>query len=218
MTGQLPPETPASVSPASDIVFSPAVKALQAARGSRSMFEAREAQGGFRTEISADLAAFISSIVTCYLATAAAHGQPSVQHRGGPPGFLRVLDVRTLAFADFAGNQQYVSLGNLSENPKVALILMDYENRRRVKIWGTASVVTDDKLLLAGLFPRGYRARAQQAIIIKVTAWDINCSQHIPEMFHAARVAETLAEMQARIDALVLENAELKSYLKRELP
>jgi uncharacterized protein len=208
--------TPPKSQPASDVVFSEAVKAQQTARGSRAMFEEREAQGGFRSQITADLAGFIGSIVTCYLATASAAGQPSVQHRGGPPGFLKVLDDKTIGFADFTGNQQYVTLGNLSENPRVALILMDYESRRRVKIWGSARIVADDAALLKTLFPEGYRARARQAIIIKVDAWDINCSQHIPEMFHAARVAETILELQTQISALASENDALKQQLRTQ--
>jgi uncharacterized protein len=209
MTGT-PPKSP----PASDMVFSAAVKAQQTARGSRAMFEEREAQGGFRSQITADLAGFIGSIVTCYLATASAAGQPSVQHRGGPPGFLKVLDDQTIGFADFTGNQQYVTLGNLSENPRVALILMDYERRRRVKIWGSARVVTDDAVLLTALFPDGYRARAHHAIVVRVEAWDINCSQHIPEMFHAASVAQTILELQEQISALASENEALKRQLE----
>ena len=199
--------------PSSDVVFSPAVKAMQEVRGSRAMFAEREAQGGFHTKITPDLAGFIGATATSYLATASADGQPSVQHRGGPPGFLHVLDEHTIAFADFTGNRQYVSLGNLSENSRVALILMDYENRRRVKIWGTARVVTDDPDLIQQLLPKGYRARAQQAIVISVTAWDINCSQHIPEMFHAAQVAGTIVELQSRIDRLERENQSLKNNL-----
>lgn len=201
---------PSPHAPSSDIVFSEAVKAIQTARGSRAMFAEREVAGGFQTAITPDLAAFVGATTTCYLATASAAGQPSVQHRGGPPGFLHVLDAQTIAFADFTGNRQYVSLGNLSENPRVALILMDYENRRRVKLWGEAQVVENDPALIQRLLPRDYRGRAQQAIMIAVKAWDINCSQHIPEMFHAGRVAETIVELQRRIDLLEAQNARLK--------
>ena len=205
-------ETTSSSAPnASDVAFTDVVKAVQIERGSRAMFVERGAHGGFQTAITSGLAGFIGSTTTCFLATASAAGQPSVQHRGGPPGFLHVLDETTVAFADFAGNQQYISLGNLSENPRVALILMDYEGRRRVKIWGHARVVAGDPALLKRLFPSGYRARAQQAIVVTVSAWDINCSQHIPEMFHAARIAETIVEFQTRIEALEGEIARLNS-------
>jgi uncharacterized protein len=199
--------------PSSDIVFSPAVKQTQEALGSRAMFAEREAAGGFQAEITSDLAEFIGTITTCYLATASLAVQPTVQHRGGPAGFLHVRDKHTIMFADFAGNQQYISLGNISENPQVALILMDYEGRRRVKVWGTAEIVTDDPALLKALLPKGYRARAKRVIAITVAAWDINCSQHIPQMFPAARVAETVLELQQRIDALTADNHRLRAKL-----
>jgi uncharacterized protein len=208
MTEKQPHEAPSS-----DIVFSPAVKRIQEALGSRTMFAEREATGGFHTEITPDLAAFISSVTTSYIATASLTGQPTVQHRGGPAGFLHVRDKQTIMFVDFAGNQQYISLGNISENPQVALILMDYEGRRRVKIWGTAEIVADDPALLKALFPKGYRARAKRVIAVTVSAWDINCSQHIPQMFPAARVGSTVMELQQRIDALTAENLRLRAQL-----
>ena len=196
--------------PSSDVVFSDSVKSVQEELGSRAMMAEREAKGGFHETITPELAEFIGTITTCYLASASAAGQPSVQHRGGPPGFLQVLDEHTVGFADFVGNRQYVTLGNLRENPRVALILMDYESRRRVKIWGEARAVGDDTELLARLFPAGYRALAKQAILITVAAWDINCSQHIPEMFHAARVAATIMQLQSKIGLLEREIDELK--------
>jgi predicted pyridoxine 5'-phosphate oxidase superfamily flavin-nucleotide-binding protein len=145
-----------------------------------------------------------------FLATASAGGQPYVQHRGGPPGFLHVLDPHTLAFADFAGNRQYISLGNLSENPKVLLFLIDYAERRRVKIWGEAKVVEHDAALLARLAPAGYRARPERAIVIRVTAWDANCPQHIPQRLEAADVEAALAARDARIAELEAEVAALR--------
>ena len=131
----------------SDIAFTPAVKAVQAAKGSRASY-ARMERRGWQTRITPDLAEFLAGLDMFYLGTASADGQPYIQHRGGPPGFLKVLDDRTLAFADFAGNRQYITLGNLSENPKAFLFLMDYANRQRVKLWGTARVVEDDAELL----------------------------------------------------------------------
>jgi predicted pyridoxine 5'-phosphate oxidase superfamily flavin-nucleotide-binding protein len=194
----------------SDVAFSPAVKAIQAERGSREHYARMERRGGWQSEITPDLAAFIAAQRSFYLATASAEGQPYIQHRGGPPGFLRVLDPETLAFADLAGNRQYVSLGNLSENPRVQLFLMDYTQRRRIKIWGTARVVADDPALLQMLAPEGGQGRAEQAIVIHVTAWDANCPQHIPMRFEAADVARAIAERDERIAALEAEVQRLR--------
>lgn len=199
--------------PSSDVAFSPAVKAIQQARGSRAGYARMEGKGGWRTEISQDLAVFLVQRTSFYLATASADGQPYMQHRGGPPGFLHVLDARTLAFADFKGNRQYISTGNLSENPRVMLFLMDYENRRRVKMWGRARVVTDDPDLLSRLRPAGYEATPEQAIVIDVTAWDTNCPQHIPLLFAAGDVAQTLSQFQARLAELEAENVALKARI-----
>jgi predicted pyridoxine 5'-phosphate oxidase superfamily flavin-nucleotide-binding protein len=163
----------------SDVAFSNAVKAIQARKGSRNAYARMEQGSGWATEIDDDLAAFIAEQDSFFLATASADGQPYIQHRGGPPGFLRVLDETTLGFADFRGNRQYISLGNLAENPKVHLFLIDYATRQRVKIWGEAVVIEDDPELLAELMPEGYEARPEQAIVIHVTAWDANCPQHI---------------------------------------
>lgn len=199
--------------PASDVAFSESVKAVQTARGSRGQFAARDADGGWKTEISDDLAGFIGEVTTCYLATASADGQPYVQHRGGPAGFLRVIDRQTIGFVDYKGNRQYITTGNLKDNDKVHLFLMDYENRRRVKIWGTARIVEGDGELAARLFPHGYRAKWEQVILITVAAWDINCSQHIPQMFHASDVAATVQTFQARVKELDDEITRLKARL-----
>ena len=197
----MPTRTP----PSSDVAFTPPVKAVQARLGSRAAYARMEAEGGFETRISDELATFIGAQRSLFLATASAAGQPYVQHRGGPPGFLRVLDERTLAFADFAGNRQYVTMGNLSENPRVHLFLIDYAERRRVKIWGEATVVEDDPALLARLTPAGYRARPDRAVVIRVAAWDANCPQHIPQRLEADDVKASLAERDARIAALEAE-------------
>jgi predicted pyridoxine 5'-phosphate oxidase superfamily flavin-nucleotide-binding protein len=164
----------------SDVAFTSAVKAVQTRKGSRAAYARMEERGGWETEITGELADFIGEQNSFFLATASADGQPYIQHRGGPPGFLRVLDATTLAFADYRGNRQYISLGNLAENPKVHLFLIDYATRRRIKIWGEAVVVENDPALLAELMPEGYDARPEQAIIIHVSAWDENCPQHIP--------------------------------------
>jgi predicted pyridoxine 5'-phosphate oxidase superfamily flavin-nucleotide-binding protein len=197
--------------PSSDIAFTPAVKAVQAARGSRDQYARMEEKGGWRTAITSDVAGFLTEARSFYLATANAEGQPYIQHRGGPPGFLRVIDERTLAFADFKGNRQYITTGNLAENPKAYIFVMDYAQRRRVKLWGRARVVEDDAALLAGLWPEGYKARPEQVIVFEVEAWDTNCPQHIPQMFHAENVAGTIMQFQARIKELEGEIAALRA-------
>lgn len=186
----------------SDIAFTPAVKAIQQRRGSRHAYARMEAGGGWDTRIAADVRDFIEAQDSAFLATANAQGQPYVQHRGGPPGFLHVLDERTIAFADFTGNRQFITLGNLSENPQVHLFLIDYVQRQRLKIWGTARVVEDDAQLLARLMPAGYKARPAQAIVITVLALDANCPQHIPQRLPAAQVEAALASRDARIAQL----------------
>jgi predicted pyridoxine 5'-phosphate oxidase superfamily flavin-nucleotide-binding protein len=197
--------------PTSDVAFTDRVKAVQARLGSRSAYARMEREGGFETEISGDVAAFVAEQRSFFLATASAAGQPYIQHRGGPPGFLHVLDARTLAFADFAGNRQYVSLGNLAENPRVHVFLIDYAHQRRVKIWGEAKVVEDDPALLARLSPPGYRARPERAMVIRVVAWDANCPQHIPQRLEAEDVEEALAERDRRIAALESELEALRT-------
>lgn len=201
--------------PSSDVAFSETVKAIQTRFGSRAGYARLEARGGFETSITADLAAFVQEQVSFFFATANAAGQPYVQHRGGPPGFLRVLDEHTLAFADYRGNRQYISIGNLEENPKVHLFLMDYAHRRRVKIWGEARVVDDDPELLARLVDADYDGHPERAIVVQVVAWDANCPQHIPQRFEAADVAAALATRDARIAALQVEIAELRREARR---
>ena len=168
------PELPAG------IVFSEATRAIQTRKGSRNAYRRLEVERGWRVDIDADLKAFVESLTSVFLATASVAGQPYIQHRGGPPGFLRVLDEHTLAFVDFAGNRQYITQGNLSENPKACLFLLDYAEQRRIKVWGTARVVEDDAALIDLLIPRGYAARSEQVVLFDVKAWDENCSQHIP--------------------------------------
>jgi uncharacterized protein len=194
----------------SDVAFTPAVKEIQARKGSRQAYAHVEQKGGWRTEIDDNLAAFLTDANSLYFATASADGQPYIQHRGGPKGFVRILDKNTLAFADYSGNRQYITQGNLSENPKAHIFLMDYVHRRRVKIWGEARVVDDDAALTKSLMPQGYRARPEQAILFKIAAWDTNCPQHIPQKFDAADVAAALAARDARIAQLEAELAALK--------
>ena len=186
----------------SDVAFTETVKAIQTRKGSRQAYARMEQRGGWETQIGDELAAFIGEQTSFFLATANADGQPYIQHRGGPKGFLRVLDGSTLAFADFRGNRQYISLGNLEENPKVHLFLIDYAHRRRVKIWGEATVVEDDPVLLAKLTPDDYDAKAERAFVIRVVAWDENCPQHIPQRLDAVDVEAALAERDRRIAEL----------------
>ncbi len=194
----------------SDVAFTAAVKAIQARKGSRNGYAHMEEGGGWRTEVDAGLAAFIGEQTSFFLATATADGQPYIQHRGGPAGFIKILDKTTLAFADFRGNRQYITQGNLTENPKAYIFLIDYVNRRRVKIWGEARVVEDDPALTASLMPKDYKAKPEQAIVFKITAWDTNCPQHIPMKFDAADVAAAIAARDERIAELEAEVAQLK--------
>jgi uncharacterized protein len=194
----------------SDVAFTPSVRAIQARKGSREACARVEQQGGWRTEIDENLAAFLADTNSFYLATSSRDGQPYIQHRGGPKGFVKVLDKQTIAFADYSGNRQFITQGNLSENPKAHIFLMDYAHRRRVKIWGEARVVEDDPALLASLMPKGYRARPEQVILFKIAAWDTNCPQHIPQKFDAADVAAALGSRDARIAELEAELAKLR--------
>ena len=184
----------------SDVAFTPAVKEIQTRKGSREAY----------AHVDDNLAAFLADANSLYFATASADGQPYIQHRGGPKGFIKILDKNTLAFADYSGNRQYITQGNLSENPKANIFLMDYAHRRRVKIWGEARVVDNDAALLKSLMPQGYKARPEQVILFKIAAWDTNCPQHIPQKFDAADVAAALAARDARIAELEAELAALK--------
>lgn len=195
--------------PASDIAFTPTVKAFQTKRGSREAYARMEAQGGFRTAIDERLMAMLAQANSAYLGTATAEGQPYIQHRGGPRGFIRVLGERTLGFADYTGNRQYVSTGNLADNPKAFLFLMDYARKARIKVWGTARF-TDDPAIIAQLMPEGYNARPEAALLFDIEAWDINCPQHIPQKFDADQVAAALEEREAEITRLKAEIARLK--------
>ena len=199
-----------TVTSSSDVAFTPAVKSIQARKGSREAYAHVEQRGGWRTEIDDNLAGLLGQTNSFYLATASADGQPYIQHRGGPKGFIKILDKTTLAFADFSGNRQYITQGNLSENPKSYIFVMDYAHRRRVKIWGEARVVDDDPALTASLMPHGYKARPEQVILFKIAAWDTNCPQHIPQKFDAADVAAALALRDGRIAELEAELARLK--------
>lgn len=191
----------------SDVAFTPEVKAIQSRKGSRKAYARMEARGGWEQEITPELEEFIGAQRSFFIATANREGQPYVQHRGGPPGFLRVLDSTTLGFADYAGNRQYITAGNLAVNPRAQLFLIDYAEQRRVKIWGDAGIIESDAELLGRLMPEGYRARPEQVILFKVRAWDVNCPQHIPIRYEAEDVERLLRERDERI-------AELEAQLR----
>jgi predicted pyridoxine 5'-phosphate oxidase superfamily flavin-nucleotide-binding protein len=199
--------------PTSDIAFSPAVKQVQVERGSRAAYARVESHGGFASEVDDDLRAFLADIDTAFLATASNDGQPYIQHRGGPKGFNRALDDRTLGFIDFTGNRQYVSTGNLRENDRVCLFLIDYARRRRVKVWGTARVVPATPELVEQL--RCDSSKIEQVVLVTVSAWDVNCPQHIPQKLDAADVATALAKRDARIDELEAELLRLQ-HVRRD--
>ncbi|MEQ8735148.1 MAG: pyridoxamine 5'-phosphate oxidase family protein [Rhodospirillaceae bacterium] len=186
----------------SDIAFTPTVKNIQTRNGSRDSYAKMEQKGGWQDAITDDLAQFIGARDSLYLGTASAEGQPYIQHRGGKPGFLKVLDEHTLAFADFKGNRQYISTGNLEDNDKAYIFLMDYPNRRRIKIWGTAQVVEDDPALTERLTDPDYKGNPEQVIVFSVKAWDVNCPQHITRRYSEPEVSALIEPLQARIAQL----------------
>lgn len=198
----------------SDIAFTETVKAIQTQKGSRRAYANMERNGGWETEISGDLKRFIEAQISVFLATANSEGQPYIQHRGGPPGFLRVLDEKTIAFVDYNGNRQFISSGNLHDNPKFHLFLIDYANRRRVKIWGEAQVVEGGQAFITELMPAGYKARPEQVILLKISAWDANCPQHIPQRFEADDVVKMQNEYVQKIEALETEIRNLRITFK----
>jgi uncharacterized protein len=208
MTGAIPMSDVRTYS--SDVAFTPAVKAVQTRKGSRDGYAQVEQNGGWRTEIDEKLAGLLGETNSFFLSTASADGQPYIQHRGGPKGFVKIIDKNTIAFADYSGNRQYITQGNLSENPRAHIFVMDYAHRRRVKIWGEARVVDDDPALTKALMPGDYKARPEQVILFRISAWDTNCPQHIPQKFDAADVAAALALRDARIAELEAELAALK--------
>lgn len=195
----------------SDIAFTSSVKALQARKGSRHAYARMEQNGSWESTVTSQLRDFIAMQTSFYMATANADGQPYIQHRGGPAGFLHVLDEHRLAFVDFSGNKQFISQGNLAENPQVHLFLMDYAHRQRIKIWGEATVIEDDPALLASLMPENYSAKPEQVVVIRISAWDANCPQHIPVRFDAVDVKKALDAKDLEIARLLHELATLRS-------
>ena len=191
----------------SDIAFTPAVKGIQTVKGSRSSYARMEAGGSWETEVTPELEAFFADLDMFYLGTANADGQPYIQYRGGSPGFLRKVDEKTVGFADFGGNRQYITLGNLSENPRAFIFLMDYVRSRRIKLWGKARVVEDDPALFDRLRDSSYPGKVERVILFEIEAWDVNCPQHIHKRFPQKQVAPIIEQLQAKI-------AELEARLK----
>lgn len=191
----------------SDIAFTPSVKAIQEKFHSRNSYATMEKFGGWQSEITEQLTHFLSRMDSFYLSTSNASGQPYTQHRGGPKGFLKTIDNKTLAFADFSGNKQYITTGNLNENNKSFIFLMDYPSKTRIKIWGTAKVIEDDKELLESLSDASYKARLERVIVFTLEAWDANCRQHIQQRF---------TEEDIKLITKPLENkiAELETIIK----
>ncbi len=200
-----------------NLVFTPAVQQAQAERGSAQAYAQRVAEG-FPDKVTPELAAFIAEQDTAFLATANAQGAPYIQHRGGPKGFIKVIDEHALGFADYRGNRQYITLANLSENDRAYLFLIDPARRQRIKLWGRARVIENDLALVERLFDKGYKARPERAILFTIEAWDVNCSAHIVTRFTEAEIGEALATVQAKIAELEAENARLRALVAERQP
>lgn len=197
--------------PSSDIAFTPAVKAIQTQKGSRTDYARMESHGGWQTKITPDLAGYLAGLDMFYLGTANTDGQPYIQYRGGSPGFLKVIDQQTLGFAEFGGNRQYITLGNLTENPKAFIFLMDYANRQRIKLWGRAEVIEGNDELNERFHDLRYPGRVERTILFYVEAWDVNCPQHIHRRLPASVVEPVIAELQKKISELQGEIEKLNS-------
>ena len=188
--------------PVSDIAFTPSVKAFQERMGSRGNYEQMELHGGWKVEIEPQLERFIANMDTFFLGTVNAEGQPYIQHRGGPKGFLKVLDKHTLAFGDFEGNRQYITAGNLNDSNKAFIFLLDAAHRRRIKIWGRAEVVENDPELLNTFETPDYGYEPTRAILFHVDAWDVNCPQHITPRFTEEEIQDSIQPLKERIAEL----------------
>ena len=191
----------------SDIAFSESVKRKQEELGSRAIYQKMAENRDWQQKITPQLSQFIGERDSFYMASVNEEGQPYIQHRGGPKGFLKVIDEDHLAFADYSGNRQYISIGNFAENNKVHLFLMDYPNRSRIKVWGEAEVVEVTDALLGQFADIDYHAKIERIIKIKVVAWDVNCPQHIQPRF-------TLEELEPHIEALKQRIADLEKQVE----
>ena len=199
----------------SSIVFTPAVQKAQAERGAASSYERRIAEG-FPDTVTPELAKFIAEQDMAFLGTASGDGAPYIQHRGGPKGFIKIIDETTLGFADYRCNRQYITLANLSENDRAYLFLLDPARRQRIKIWGRARIVEDDAALVAKLFDDGYKAKPERAILFTIEAWDVNCSQHIVTRYSEAQLEDAFADVRKHIAALEADNARLRAQLAQQ--
>jgi predicted pyridoxine 5'-phosphate oxidase superfamily flavin-nucleotide-binding protein len=204
------------------LVFTPVVKSLQEKYGSRRQYARMEAGGGSADRLGPQESAFIAERDSFYMATVGATGWPYVQHRGGPVGFLKVVDDHTIAFADFGGNKQYVSTGNLITDNRVALIMVDYPGQTRLKILGRAEILEGDaaKEWIERLRKPGYKAKIERVYVIRVEAFDWNCPQHITPRFTAEQIQEALAPFERRLQELERENEMLREAAQpgRESP
>lgn len=196
-------------------VFTPGALKAQAERGSAKAYERRTAEG-FPDRVTPELAKFIAEQDSVFLATATADGAPYVQHRGGPKGFIKIVDERTLGFADYRGNRQYITLANLSENDRAFLFLLDPARKQRIKLWGRARIIEDNAALIEKLFDRGYKAKPERAVLFTIEAWDANCASHIVARFSEAELEEAFKTVQAKIAALEAENAQLRAALAQK--
>jgi uncharacterized protein len=185
-----------------EIAFTPSVKAIQQKMGSRENYKRFVEKGADNNSITPELAQFISEIDGFYLGTVTSNGYPYIQFRGGKTGFLKILNHRTLGFADFRGNVQYISVGNLSENDQAFLFLMDYRHRRRLKMFGRARIVEVDPEILALVQDRDYEATVERAILFEIEGWDWNCPQHIPIRYTEVEVTEMVKALGDRIAEL----------------
>jgi len=195
-------------------VFTPGAQQAQAERGSAKHYERRLAEG-FPDKVTPELAQFIAEQDTAFIATATADGAPYIQHRGGPKGFIKVIDEHTLGFADYRGNRQYITLANLSENDRAFLFLLDPARKQRIKLWGRARVVENDAALIEKLFDKGYKAKPERVILFTIEAWDVNCSQHIVTRFTEAELEQAFAAVQSKITDLEAENTRLRAQLAK---
>jgi predicted pyridoxine 5'-phosphate oxidase superfamily flavin-nucleotide-binding protein len=196
-------------------VFTPAAQEAQAQRGSAKAYKRRLADG-FPDKVTPELAAFIAEQDTAFLATATADGAPYIQHRGGPKGFIKIIDEHTIGFADYRGNRQYITLANLSENDHAFLFLLDPARKQRIKLWGRARIVENDPALIENLFDKGYKAKPERALLFTIEAWDVNCSAHIVARFTEAELEQAFETVKQKIAALETENATLRAALAQK--
>lgn len=197
------------------LAFTPAVKHLQTQYGSRSAY-ARMEQQVYQNGLTENETAFIAERDSFYLASIGANGYPYIQHRGGPTGFVHALDAHTLAFADLQGNQQFISVGNISERPQVSLFFMDYPHRTRLKLYARAEVVAleSDPALVEQLVPAGTKARPQRILELHVDAYDWNCPQHITPRFTEAELVDALSAQRAYVEGLQQEVERLRALVR----